>query len=426
MTDTDTRFANIEMDLDDVPAAPAVEVAGVTIRENARARAAAETSKARAELGLKLDDSELYFASGTKMLADGEKKAREYRQEWEKRPLVGEAMDSLHATISAERRRDFSVKASELRLDEQGRLTRGKGGAIIPTAHAFSQLCNRSPFDNTLRYNVNAWIAGCNKTLKLRTRNPNTEQQTREAFAIVSPKYAAFDSDQVARAVKELVPADTRATVEYDGSRTQIDVSYSNPYELGDEIAVGRLHRVGLRIDKADDGTRAFRIRLYAERIACINCTILADSRLTFNRRHVGSLKAFRELVRDALASTGNAIRGFGDLWREANERAIHDSFGGTALSAQQCFKRLIAAKYLHVPHVKAPDLLGKLMDAWSVEPGDTAAAVNRAITRLAHTESSWKSRWYQDDLETVAGELLYQKVYALDPLTEKQKKLFA
>jgi hypothetical protein len=431
-TATDDRFANLELDLPgSKPAIAPVEIPGVTIRERARAQANAETQLARARLGLKLDDKQLYFASGTKMLASGEAVAREYRRSWEQRPLVGEGMDALYQRVQSERRKDLVVPAHELLLDNQGRLTRGNGGALVPTGHAFRQLANGAPaeLDAGLKANLNLWMPGVDPKRKvcLRTRNPNAETKTRELFAAVSPKYAAFDSDTLAQACKRLLPADARVTVEYDGARTQLDVSYANPYEVADEIAVGRLHRVGLRIDTADDGSRGFRIRLYAERIACINCTILADGRLTFSRRHIGNVDAFAKLVQEALSSTGNAIRDFGRLWGEANERAIHDAYDGTQLSASECFKRLITAEYVKVPHVKPGELHTALMTAWEQEPGDTAAAVNRAITRLAHEASgSWKSQWYQDDLETAAGELLYNQVYSLAPITDEQRAVFA
>ncbi len=42
----------------------------------------------------------------------------------------------------------------------------------------------------------------------------------------------------------------------------------------------------------------------------------------------------------------------------------------------------------------------------------------------MAHESApTWKSPWYQEDLEEAAGDLLYQKNYVLEPIDEEKRE---
>ena len=63
---------------------------------------------------------------------------------------------------------------------------------------------------------------------------------------------------------------------------------------------------------------------------------------------------------------------------------------------------------------VKPEEMVNRLHTAWEKERGYNKTAILNAITRAAH-ESSWNSWADSEDLESAAGELLYQPVWNLD-----------
>jgi len=365
-----------------------------------------------------------WFAHGTKMLDMGEQKAMEGRTQWENLPMVEEASDKLIERIKAENRYDIVTKIKELSVDGMGVL-RGApgGGGLIMEPVGWNQLAKLGPdaMDSRLRSNLNSWMKDCTKETKLRTRNPDATTNMKQCFAAVGKNYQAFDWDQLAAVTKATqYPSDARADVKYDGSRATFEVVLHNPYEV-DELGVGRLFRVAIIISSADNGTEGYRIKYKAVRIACINCTLVSDENLVFRTTHRGN--KIQDVVEAAIRASSTALDSFASRWSDAYTKQYHDRYDGTPLGAEETFKRLIAAKKIVVPHLNRDDLLSYLMTAWNKEPGDTVAHVNAAITRMAHESApSWKSPWYQEDLEEAAGELLYQKNYVIEPIDEEKR----
>lgn len=362
-----------------------------------------------------------WYANGTKMLDGGETVAMKGRTEWDKLPFVEDACDSLADRVRSEQRNDIVTKIQNLSVDNKG-ILRGASTGLILEPVAWSQLAKFGPekMDSRFKSNLNSWMKDSTKEVKLRTRSPDARTNLRQGFATVGTSYAAFDWDQLAGAIKTVpYPGDARAEVIYDGSRATFEVVLHNPYEI-DELSVGRAFRVAIVISSADNGTEGYKIRFKAVRIACINCTLIADDKLIFRTTHRGS-KA-REVVETAIRASSHALDSFGERWSNAYTKMYHDRYDGTPLGAEETFKRLIAARKVVVPHLNREELLTKLMEAWEREPGDTVAHVNSAITRMAH-DSSWKSPWYQEELEDTAGELLYQKNYVLEPIDAEKRE---
>lgn len=364
-----------------------------------------------------------WFSHGTKMLDCGEAVAMAGRQQWDNLPFVEESCDSLIARIKAEQRTDITTKVNQLSVDRIG-ILRGAPMGLIMEAVGWNQLAKLAPesVDSRLRGNLNSWLSSSSKEINLRTRNPDRTTNLRHCFASVGKSYAAFDWDQLAMVIKNTkYPSDARAEVKYDGSRATFEVVLHNPYDIN-ELSVGRAFRVAIIISSADNGTEGYRIKFKAIRIACINCTLIDDESLVFRTTHRG--KRVLEIVEEAIRASSRALDSFGNKWSAAYTKMYHDRYDGTPLGAEETFKRLIAAKKIIVPHVDRDELLTKLMSAWNLEPGDTVAHVNAAITRMAHeSSSSWKSPWYQEDLEDIAGELLYQKNYVLEPIDAEKRE---
>jgi hypothetical protein len=276
--------------------------------------------------------------------------------------------------------------------------------------------------DSRARTNLNTWMSGSKKEVRLRTRHPDVVTNMKQVYATVGRNYTAFDWDQLAQVIKTTqYPDDARANIMYDGSRASFEVVLHNPYTV-DEVGVGRLFRVAIVISSADNGTEGYRIKYKAVRIACINCTLIADENLIFRTTHRGN--KVQEVVEKAIQHSSRALDSFAAKWSSAYEKQYHDRYDGTPLSAEEVFKRLIASRKISVPHLEKDELLKTLMDAWNREPGDTVAHVNNAITNMAHNAtSSWKSPWYQEDLEEDAGTLLYAKNYVLDRIDEEKRE---
>lgn len=417
-------------------------IPGVSIVEGAKARAEEEAALL-AEHGIQMPDT--YFALGTKMMAQGEAKARELRAPTDALPYLKPGAEAFADRITAERRTDVrDVELARVRVDESGLLRRVLdngtlgGTALTVTSNAYSQLATLAPEGVTgaSRYNVNSWLGRKKAKRVLRTRYPNKAAGTRDCYAVVSDKYAVFDSHEILREAAKILPADSKVSVLYqDGRardaktgrelpmRTRADVIISNPFKA-DELGVGRVHEVFLRLRTADDGTRGISIDVGARRISCINCTILTGTGASFRRRHVGERATLQQMIQEAIAESGKAIDAFSVLWREANIERIHDAYDGSTLSARAVFERLVAAEYVKVPGCDGRAAVDQLLWAWEMEPGDTAAAVNRAVSRLAH-EGSWRSIEATEELEEQAGQLLYARLYRLNPLTDQQHAYF-
>lgn len=368
----------------------------------------------------KTDLAKTFYAHGTEMIQGGKEVAMKGRADWDKLPLIEDGCDKLIERIKSEERVDMVTKVNSLSVDSLG-LVRGAPIGLLMEPVGWSQLAKLGPddMDTRLKSNLNAWMRTSTKETKLRTRNPKSN--LRQCFAAVGKGYSSFDWDQLAQVIKTVsYPGDARADVKYDGSRASFEVVLHNPYNIN-ELGVGRLFRVAIVISSADNGTEGYRIKYKAIRIACINCTLINDESLIFRTTHRGN--KVREVVETALRSSSNALDNFAAKWGEAYTKQYHDKYDGTPLGAEETFKRLIATKKIVVPHMTREDLLENLMSAWNLEPGDTVAHVNSAITRMAHDAApSWKSPWYQEDLEDTAGELLYQKNYVLEPIDDEKR----
>lgn len=427
--DASLRFSLLELDNVPIPkvVTKPVPTAGVDIIPEAKEKADSEVKLAE-QAGFKVPDA--LFDNGTAMLegTDGDtwggwKGAIAHRKEWEKRTLVKDGADQIEKIIASEERADVIRNLSDYRFDNDGIFRRIGNGGLRVTKTSWTQLGMRAPKDAAITANMNSWLAK-GPSVTLRTRNP--KDNTRELYAVVSKKYAKFDVDQLARMVSEEIGGDARMEFSYDPGNTRIsmDVSLMNPYDIPGEIGVGRMHRVGMRITSADNGMESIRVRLYAERIACINCTILRAESLKGTRKHYGAVDKVRAQVAEMIGQCDTAMSAFADLWSEANERAIVDAYDGTPLSAEESFKRLIATGRVESIPGNSIEKLDLLMGAWNREPGDVSAAVQRAITRAAHT-NNW-STWVADEIEEQASELLYAKVYELPGLTDEQMKQFS
>lgn len=428
--DSVARFALLDMGSKPSakPGPSATEaIAGKTILPRAKAAAANERAMlkdvAGVELGSKglgFDDAlttgGLVYDEGTKMLGSGVQVALDSRMKWDKLPTANVAAADHYDEVTAEQRSDYrGIALSGLVVDEKGHLTRANGGLRF-SDWSWGQVRAMAAKNTPLRNNFNAWLPKSAKTATFRTRHPNLETHTRELFAAVSGKYTVADGHKLLKTISGGLPSETRGRVDYDQDTTRLsaDLTLQNPYEIEDDIAVGRLHRLGVRLTTRDDGGERIRIRLYAERIACINCTLIPVEIAGIDHVHKGNVRYIMQAVRNLTSNAGRIMGEFAEHWSAAHITRVFDG-AATSEQAQKVFVKLIDGGFVNANGIKKAELVERLVGAWSIEPGNTYQAINRAITRAAHGYS-WAPE-VDEQLEEQAGQLLYQRVQVVNQL---------
>jgi hypothetical protein len=260
----------------------------------------------------------------------------------------------------------------------------------------------------------------------------------------VGKDYPCFDSHSVLEAIAKVVPKDSRCEVTYDAltTRAVIDVSLCNPHEIPEDTCVGTLHKAFLRIDTQDNGLSSVKTSFGVIRVRCVNSTLVENALAGAKHRHYGSIEDLERLVLQGTASFEAIMNHYSAKWESANIHRLLNPDGKVLEDPKEAFKLLIANGWLKAPtggRKKVKEFLSQLLTAHEYEKGDSFAAYQRAATRAAHT-NSWKSAFYQSDLEAQAGALLYAKVYTPDAgrkeyalprsrwnnLSEKQNEMFS
>lgn len=384
---------------------------------------------------LGIDTGTTFFPHGTELNGLGAKLARRDRTEFLRLPALEEGMDRLRAAVQAEERADHWVDLGGISVDYLGRVVCERDERtpdciiprLVPSEGGWQRLAAFAPEDVPagLRTNVNAW-AGRRRgaEVRVRTRNVVAAGGGRELYAVVSPRYVPYDVDAIAADVAELLPADARVRVRYDRQRTRIDAVLANPHHFPDSsgsATVGEAHRLTLRIRTADDGTGGFSLTWAAERIRCINLTLLRGKATVFRARHTRDDLA--EVVREALAAQGHVAEAFAATWRSAWTSYYADQIGGgRRLPGLEALRRIAFHGSVRLPGLTKVETWEALRAAWEVEPGDSVAAVHNAITRAAHAAPvPSRARWCDDETEDQAADLLHQHVRVLAPVPEDQ-----
>lgn len=394
---------------------------GVDVSPEGAARAKADEDAARAA-GFALPPP--IYTLGTLVNETGIENFRRSRQEYDALPSAEGALADLAERIRKECRQDRLVKVRELRMGPDGTLARDPKNALPMTRRAFGSLCSfvlpgaasaylsECPAD--LRaLNVNHWLAAedAERELLVRTRRPGGAGSPGEIFAIVGPRYSAFDLDRVARAVAKEIPQGARAEVTYDGTRARIYVLWHTTVAPEGAVA-GEIFRVGVLISAADDGTGSIKVESIVERNLCLNLIIIAtDRQATMRRRHVG--QGIELDVRRGVEQALKHVDHFRRQWTGARALNVCEQYDVPSApgGVRDIYGALIDAELIQAPggHTAVVD---RLMTGWYAEGGYSAADVVNGITRAAH-EATWSSPWVADDLQRQAGALLARPDWA-------------
>lgn len=399
------------------------------------------------------------FAAGTRLVAEGVERAIEKRQEFEAKPLVGEALSALQDRIFAEQRQDIAVPASSLRMDNLGRAAVGKDrfgmderafkGLVsrlgLPSAGAYLAAC----WPELRAKNVNNWqllkvaeeaVARAEALgkgrefeqamLNLRTR---VNGEHRDIYAVVSDSYTEFDIDKFAEAIKIAMPDNARAEVHYDGYKAKIDVHFHSTVEPED-YAAGEIFRAGMTFRSDDTGGGSAKGSGFLEQNLCLNLLITNyAAQPVFAVRHIGDVREMaakiRKGIRDVEATIAPMMKQWGyarkdDLVAVAVER--DGSYEGMGLKEMLAgfFNGAMDRELIAVPG-RRDEVIPKLVRAWERDAGTdgpqsgtiTRAGFVNALTRYAHEDQ--RDVWAQDEIQQSASRLLWPEHSRTERLAE-------
>lgn len=369
---------------------------------------------------------------------------RSSREEFEKMPTAVEVCGKLAEQVKAEKRVDIILPVTELKMLDDGRLTRGTGNGMKMSERAITGLGThvtpgggsylRECPTELRAINVNHWcehgiredVRATNKLVKawqegqcrgpqpapvmvpreitLRTRINGTDGN-RENFAIVGPRYAAHDIDKIAEQVmkSDAIPADARARVTYDGYRSRIDVLFHSNVQP-ERVVAGEIFKAGLMLKTADDGSGSIQIAAQLWRNLCLNLIIVDHAKdMVMRRSHRG--RGIEGAVEQGIVDAMKKVEYFCQKWSEATLENVLEKYGVKDIEA--VFRGLIFNKVVHVPGVKPAVMMQRLMTAWAQEEGTDKTAIVNAVTRAAHS-NEWKRWTIVEELETLGGKLLF------------------
>lgn len=382
-----------------------------------------------------LDTGQTFYAPGTEAtIARKAGTIAKYRTQHEKLDLAHDGLDRLVTRVEEEDRQDLPAffggfqQAGVKTLLPTVRggwnvCEAGKDGWVdlAPTERAFSQLIGKRPPGHAAPGpDVNSWRYDVDPhEVVVRHRKLPVERQkayqstSRECYALVSPSYQPYDLNEAAADLRKVVPHDARCRVRYDGQRATVDVILQNPYYLdgGDAAGVGETHRVVLRMRTADDGSGGYHLSLLAERVRCINLTLLHAKRSLFHGTH--RQEGLRDLAEQALAAVEPTMEQFAATWRGTWQEYWVDKHTRDNLSGEEAIRRIVGAGKYRIPGLGgAEGTLDACLSALADEPGDTRAHVHNALTAAAHrSPGTWATRWADEECEEQASHLLYQNV---------------
>jgi hypothetical protein len=382
---------------------------------------------------LGIDTGTTFFPHGTEVLATAKAKARSDRANFLALPGLEEGMDELRATVERENRADHWVDLGGCHVDYLGQVVAERDlrsgvemPRLVPSETGWQRLAAFAPKDvaGGLRSNVNAW-AGRRRGDEVRLRTRDTVNgAARELYSVVSPKYVPYDLDAIAADVARHLPADARVRVRYDRARARIDAVLCNPHHFPDSTgtaSVGEAHRLALRITTADDGTGGFALTWAAERIRCINLTLLRGKRTVFRARH--TREDLADVVAAALAAQGEIAEQFAASWRAAwTSYYVDQSTRGDELDGLEALRRMVFHGLVRLPGLRKPDVWSAVKAAWDAEPGDSVAHLHNALTRAAHEAAETRS-WADDELEDDASKLLHQRMHVLADIPDADRE---
>jgi hypothetical protein len=385
------------------------------------------------------------YEIGSRVNSTGVANFKRSAEKHEEKPWLTDLSKTFDAQIAAEQRADYLIPASAITVGETGVVhfasPAGQDGLVkevnaLLTERAMFGLASRvtpggakylAPCPPALRAaNLNHWLKQRGETeLTLRTRNaPQFDGRLaeHEIFAACGPKYAAHDVDQVMRQAAEQIGHNARGTVRYDGYRMTLDAIFHTNVEPKNAVA-GEFFKGLIRMKAADDGSGSINVSLGLWRNLCLNLIIIDFAKVLVGKRaHIG-VDTIAEDVAELMKVANERIGLIVGKWSDASAENILERYD--LGDADAVIRGLVLNGAVKAPGVKSEDMITRLRRAWEKEPGYSKTAFLNAITRCAHSEE-WRSWEDAEELESTAGELLYQPVWNLDVSEKTAEQLLA
>ncbi len=264
-------------------------------------------------------------------------------------------------------------------------------------------------------HNFNAWgDAAGSKPKSGLVRTMLDGRGHRSTYAVLSPQYKVRDLPQVLDVfvpeVEKLGAVGSKGEYKLQGAGWAFYAHFHSTIKA-DDLVVGDIFRGVAWVSGVDDGTGCVRVGVSIERARCRNLTTISAEEVVGLRHNSVD---FDRRIREAVATQVGRISGFATKWAKAAHDDIVDGIHGGG-DPQYIFGELVRRGLVKIPGYERAELVQKLVRAWEAEPGYTRADVVNAVSRAAHTET-WKSPWYQEQLEEQAGKILYNYVVLTPP----------
>ncbi len=381
------------------------------------------------------------YEIGSRVNETGVGNFRASRQQWEEYPTLPELERVFCDRVAAEERRDYIMAARDIAATDDGRVTGsisyieddvscvdafdaklterallGMASRVTPGGAKYLAQCPADLRAANLRY----WLGQRGDAkLTLRTRKSG---EGRELYAACGPKYASFDADKVMQKAAAAIGHDARGKVTYDGYRMTLDAIFHSNVQPAKAVA-GEFFKGIIRVRAADDGSGSINVSLGLWRNLCLNLIVIDFSKVLVGKRsHVGA-DTIEADIAELMAVANERIGLVVGKWSEAN---VEDVLARYDLQdVDQVFRGLVLNGAVHATGVKPDEMIERLHRAWEREPGYSKTSILNAITRAAH-EEEWRSWSDAEELESTAGELLYQPVWNLDVSQKTAEQLLA
>lgn len=390
-----------------------------------------------ADLGHKVDTSEQYFATGTRMAKEGYAVQLRRKAEHDAMGDAQEVLNAFREEVVAEKRVDKTMKARDLaqslsirgntivafdhvlstqaieglilRLDSPSRsYVLGLRERAIEEFSKPDEERNLSFIENDLEKILDILKFECNRyadeNIRLRMR-----EGVGDIFAVVSPSYGVADSHLVMKDLLRNLPENTKASVAYNQSSTSWEVRAltftSTPVE---EQAVGEPFEAFVSLRSRDNGTGRFWSGGGINILRCLNASVYTAGETRSSRVHRGNrvMGDIKDMLATATRSLGILINSFEKareeeiVWNEEKltlEQAIPGIYRSLFEPRRELATVLTGKKEQHIEG---------LYQAYRVERRDyertTRADIVQGLTKYLQTLPSEMRR----NTEIAAGKL--------------------
>lgn len=374
-----------------------------------------------------------WFAHGTPLIAVGKDKYRASAQAWEALPLIEEAAHEVGEVITKERRKDVDCDASELRLDDRGRITRNGKDWVAIESNAFDQLIQRYPVlfprGRALLHAVDPGIRAevvNSQLVKLRNEPESTRgiklrlrrgrDGAPQMYSATSTGYSVHDGDAWLGDVAEVLGGqEWRGSAVYDADavNTSFVAQYHAPVDF--DAKVGDVHRVTIGGRTNDTGSGSFRSWGGATRTICWNLARIDLEGAIARHVHRGSVDNLRVQLRDTVAALNAGFAYFGQQWGILGATSIGVALtdmgltSDTSIATPESWLSDLASHTALVDTEIARDvMLEVLLRGFKQEPGEDAQALINAVTRT-HTDAALDM--YQVERLQIAAGILVNEI---------------